>query len=263
MAEKTKKDAEIIRSLMDKTGESISNLTKRSSEMSEAADVLRSESESGKQKVYELSKIIDVLNEKALANEKEAEESAKVAEKSGADVELSSMQMREAILAINEIQNISKEIIKINDAIEDIAFQTNILSLNAAVEAARAGQAGKGFAVVAEEVRALSARSAQAVTETEALVGRALDAIELGGEKLNRAADTLSAVHDNSLDMVSKSKSIFHSAYTQQEIVDSIKVLLDTISDLINSSSDAADKSYDISRMVHKEAEGLKQFIKT
>jgi methyl-accepting chemotaxis protein len=86
--------------------------------------------------------------------------------------------------AMNEID---KEVNSINEAIsviDQIAFQTNILSLNAAVEAATAGEAGKGFAVVAQEVRNLASRSAEAANEIKTLVQNATDKAN-GGKKIS------------------------------------------------------------------------------
>ncbi|MDF6903130.1 methyl-accepting chemotaxis protein, partial [Escherichia coli] len=74
------------------------------------------------------------------------------------------------------MDDIDKQVNSINEAIsviDQIAFQTNILSLNAAVEAATAGEAGKGFAVVAQEVRNLASRSAEAAREIKAIVENA------------------------------------------------------------------------------------------
>jgi methyl-accepting chemotaxis protein len=92
-------------------------------------------------------------------------------------------RLAEAMDAINHSAEKISRIIKV---IEEIAFQTNLLALNAAVEAARAGEHGKGFAVVADEVRSLAQRAAQAAGETSQLieesVGRAAEGTQVAGE---------------------------------------------------------------------------------
>ena len=261
MLDETHRNAETIRGIMDATSEAVEVLTRRSQEMSEAARELRGESETGKNKIEELSDLMDMLKDKAHTSEKEAEESAALAEISSADASKSSVQMDEAIIAIGELLGISNEIGSINDTIENIAFQTNILALNAAVEAARAGAHGKGFAVVAEEVRALSGRSSEAAKGTSVLIERALTSIRESGAKIKLAADTLNAVHSNSQDMKDKSNSIFRSAHEQQEMVANVMTLIDTISKLVYSTSDSADKSLDISRTVLEEADELRKLV--
>jgi Methyl-accepting chemotaxis protein len=103
--------------------------------------------------------------------------------------------------AMGEIKDSSEKISNILHTIEEIAFQTNLLALNAAVEAARAGEAGKGFAVVADEVRNLAQRSAQAVKDTSELISGTVERINNGAaitseieQYFHRIADTASRI---------------------------------------------------------------------
>ncbi|WP_110028085.1 methyl-accepting chemotaxis protein [Mangrovibacter plantisponsor] len=88
--------------------------------------------------------------------------------------------VKHAVTTMDAIREASQRIADITHVIESIAFQTNILALNAAVEAARAGEHGKGFAVVAQEVRALAARSANAVKEIDQLIADTLEKVSEG-----------------------------------------------------------------------------------
>ena len=94
--------------------------------------------------------------------------------------------MRDMSAAMSKINEQADSISNIIKTIEEIAFQTNLLALNAAVEAARAGEAGKGFAVVADEVRNLSGRSAQAAKDTAALITATVESVRNGSDILER-----------------------------------------------------------------------------
>lgn len=102
----------------------------------------------------------------------------------------------------------SSEIHKIIKTIDDIAFQTSILSLNAAVEAAWAGSAGKGFAVVAEEVRNLAARSAKAAQETEELIEQTAEAVRVGTLAADNMAASLQEVVKRSKEVSERTRTI-------------------------------------------------------
>ena len=100
----------------------------------------------------------------------------------------------DAVDAMKQITDASRNIGEIAVLIDEIAFQTNLLALNAAVEAARAGDQGRGFAVVAAEVRNLAQRSATAAKDIKALIGRTVERIDSGAELVSRTGHALSVI---------------------------------------------------------------------
>lgn len=114
-----------------------------------------------------------------------------IAAESKQSADRGSVEMKEMSRAVNEIKQSSSEISNIIKVIDEIAFQTNLLALNAAVEAARAGEAGKGFAVVADEVRNLAQRSAEAAKNTAAMIDLSVKRSINGVEIANRVGKAL------------------------------------------------------------------------
>ncbi len=118
----------------------------------------------------------------------------------------------DAVEAMNEINESSKRISEIIAVIDDISFQINLLSLNAAVEAARAGDQGRGFAVVAGEVRNLAGRSATAAKEIKELINDSVHKVDNGtelvnatGERLKEIVESIAKVSDNVAEIASAS----------------------------------------------------------
>jgi hypothetical protein len=108
--------------------------------------------------------------------------------------EVSAGVVRNAIDAMDEIKQASKEIADIIGVIDEIAFQTNLLALNASVEAARAGEQGRGFAVVAAEVRALAQRSAEAAKQIKELINGSVAKMQVGAELVTNSGKSLFAI---------------------------------------------------------------------
>lgn len=173
-------------------------------------------------------------------------------------IETCSNDMLDLMSAMHTIDEKSKEIIKVIKSIEDIASQTNILSLNAAIEAARAGEMGKGFAVVADQVRTLAGQSAQAARNTAYLIGETVTAVEMGShisELTNQALQEVVASAKNVSDAVT---SIFEAADGQAEAVERISQGLKCISDVVESNSDVVKDSAEVSEKMSEQADMLK-----
>ena len=179
----------------------------------------------------------------------------------GEEVSLCNQQMQKLMDAISKIQTTSDEIGKILKTIEDIAFQTNILALNASVEAARAGSAGKGFAIVAQEVRDLAGRSAEAAQSTATLIEHSTEAVHIGTEIANHTANTLSEVVDNIQSVVDSIDDIATISNEQSEAVWQVSEGIKQISIVVQSNSATAQEGASASEHLSTEAVGLKQLV--
>ena len=152
--------------------------------------------------IEELTVSIDRLSENAQEAERlsadsyqTAEDGAKVIESAGDEMQNISQTVKESSTTISDLGSLSDQISSIIMVIENIAEQTNLLALNAAIEAARAGEQGRGFAVVADEVRSLAARTTESAQEITATIGKmqtgsedAVNKMSLGVEQVEHGA---------------------------------------------------------------------------
>lgn len=163
-------------------------------EISQASDDLSNRTENQAATLEQTAAALDELT----ASVKSAAEGAKSVEsiihEAQSEAEASGKIVSDAIAAMTQIEDSSKHISQIISVIDDIAFQTNLLVLNAGVEAARAGDAGKGFAVVASEVRALAQRSSEAAKEIKTLISGSAKEVGRGVELVGGAGDALTNI---------------------------------------------------------------------
>ncbi|SEG61791.1 methyl-accepting chemotaxis protein [Bryocella elongata] len=141
--------------------------------------------------------ISEVVAEKTQSNAADARDAASEMERVDEQVRRSSTALIEMNRSMADIQEASRKIGAFNKVIDEIAFQTNILALNATVEAARAGDAGVGFAVVADEVRNLAQRSAEAAHNAAPLVADSIAKANAGSLKLDTISRLVESITEN------------------------------------------------------------------
>jgi len=160
----------------------------------------------------------------------------------------------------NAMEEINQKVEAINEAIsviDQIAFQTNILSLNAAVEAATAGEAGKGFAVVAAEVRNLASRSAEAAREIKNLVQDATVKADEGKEISNEMIKGYSLLNENINQTISLISEITTSSKEQQKGVEQINDAINSLDKQTQENALVANMTNDIAKKTSKIAKKI------
>jgi len=163
--------------------------------------------------------------------------------------------------AMERISSTSMEIQNIIGSIEDIASQTNLLSLNASIEAARAGEAGKGFAVVADQIGKLAGDSAKAAVNTRDLIEKSLQEIENGNQITEKTVAALNEILEamNSFADVAKISSTNSSE--QADMLKQIEQGIEQISGVIQSNSASAEETSATSQELSAQSEGLKNLV--
>jgi len=156
--------------------------------------------------------------------------------------EKGSTQMGELIKAMEKINTASDGIKKIVKTIDDIAFQINILALNANVEAARAGKYGRGFAVVAEEVRSLAVRSAEAAKETTQMVENSINSIEEGNHLVGATAEQLKEITEGTQKVADLVSEIASAGKEQTAGIEQVTEGLGQIEEVTQSNTASAEE---------------------
>lgn len=164
--------------------------------------------------------------------------------------------------AMEDISANTQEITKIAKSIEDIAFQTGILAINASVEAARAGSAGKGFAVVVDEVRQLATRSTKAAQEATEMVSGMRAIIQTGVELTATTAGSLAAISSVSDQISTISEQLVNAVQGQESALISMEERIEEISTISDRNLQNASGTKQSSELLAKEAEALQAYVK-
>ena len=222
---------------------SASEVSSTSEQVSNGAQSLSQGATEQASSVEELSASMSEIADSIKVTTKKAEDAKGLSERVGEAVTVSTGKMEEMTRAMAEITEKSTEIEKIIKTIDDIAFQTNILSLNAAIEAARAGEAGKGFAVVADEVGNLAQKSAKAAQNTGLLIEETKDAVERGAKISRETGESLSTVVERAGKINAMIFEITKETERESEGMSQLTVGMEQISAVVQTNSATAEES--------------------
>ncbi len=176
-------------------------------------------------------------------------------------IQKANMSIAELIRSIEEITTASYETFNIIRQIEEIAFQTNLLSLNAAVEAARAGSAGAGFAVVADEVRNLAMRAGQAAKNTGEIIEKTVSKIRNGSHLVSLTKQTFSDVAQNAVEIGNWVTKISEASGEQFERIEQISKSLGEINRITQHNAQDSQHAASASEEMNTQAKQMKIFV--
>lgn len=212
--------------------------------------------------IEELTTSVGQITEQTKSNAQSANEANAISQTAKDDAVTGNKKMQQLQKAMEEINESSASISKIIRAIDDIAFQTNILSLNAAVEAARAGVYGKGFAVVAEEVRNLAECSAKAAKQTTELIESSIGRTLAGTMIANETAKALEHIMAGVEKTADISSEIAAASNEQATGLMQVNKSIEQLSQVVQSNSATAQQAAASSEQLAAQSDQLKEMVR-
>mgnify|MGYP001105802790 FL=1 len=229
----------------------ISNLAEQvSSNSSEVENASKSLADGATEQagvIEELNATIDTVVDMAEDTAKETQNASARVKASANKANEEKEKMNELLTEMEHITEISKEIGNIITDIEDIASQTNLLSLNASIEAARAGEAGKGFAVVADQIGKLAADSAKSAVNTRDLIDKTLVEIEKGNTITRTTADAFNQIIADMESFAEIAQNTMEKANSQAESLQQIGQGIEQLSGVVQGNAASSEENTAIS----------------
>ena len=229
----------------------ISNLAEQvSSNSSEVENASKSLADGATEQagvIEELNATIDTVVDMAEDTAKETQNASARVKASANKANEEKEKMNELLTEMEHITEISKEIGNIITDIEDIASQTNLLSLNASIEAARAGEVGKGFAVVADQIGKLAADSAKSAVNTRDLIDKTLVEIEKGNTITRTTADAFNQIITDMESFAELAENTMEKANSQAESLEQIGQGIEQLSGVVQGNAASSEENTAIS----------------
>jgi len=209
----------------------------------------------------EISSSINEIASQSRQNAENADQANSLAKQATVNAENGNKQMQELVASMQKINVSSDAIKKVVKVIDDIAFQINLLALNANVEAARAGKYGKGFAVVADEVRNLAVKSATSVKETTSMVEESIRNIDVGNAAAAITAKQLEEIVSGASRVADLVEEIAAASKEQAQSINQINTGLEQVDSVTQSNTANAEESASAAEELSSQAQQLKAMV--
>ena len=246
---------------MKQINESSEMVAEGSLQLAESAQSLAEGSMEQSSAVEELTATVEDVSNMAETNAKEAEVAYRKVAEAEKEADKSQQSLYDLTEAMEVINETSMKIQNIITAIEDIASQTNLLSLNASIEAARAGEAGRGFAVVADQIGKLAADSARSAVDTKGLLVESMEQVRNGSAITEKTVEAIKSVLDSMREFEEISKHTSDTSRKQADMLGQIQQGIEQISMIVQSNSAAAEETSATSEELSAQADHLKQEV--
>lgn len=230
-------------------------------QLAESAQALAEGATNQAAAVEELTATIQNVTETIVHSSERTEQSTQDAERFRAEAEKSNADIQHLKEAMERINSVSKEIVNIITAIEDISSQTNLLSLNASIEAARAGEAGRGFSVVANQIGKLATDSATSATNTKRLIEKSILEIEQGNEIMARTTSSIETIIHGINSLAESTSEINTMTISQADAMKQLELGIEQIAEVIQNNSAASEETSATSEELSAQSSTLEQLV--
>ncbi len=211
--------------------------------------------------VSDLMILLSNLTDSIEYNEKEAEEAVKISNLASSTLIVGAQKMKELRAAMREINQCSEQIIAVISAISDIGDEIDLLSLNASIESARAGDAGKGFAVVAEQVKKLAEASQNAVGQTSELIKRTVESVELGTRISREAASNMEEVQMGAEETTGRMQAIVEKLKLEVESISHINEGINNVAGIVDNNSATSEETAAVSEQQKAQVDSMVDLV--
>lgn len=261
MEESLRKIIEEMREIIGTVKVAADEVDSGSAQLADAAEDLANACTTQASQVSGIVELVKELEKSIEYNEQEAEEAVKISNLAGSTLVQSSMKMEELKAAIEEINECSRQVTEVLASIEDIAEQINLLSLNASIESARAGEAGRGFAVVAEQVKKLAEESQVAVGHTAELINKTVESVNKGTAIADEAAESMVEVTMGAKESTDRVSGIVEKLKGEVQSIMQLNDSINSVASIVDNNSATSQETAAISEEQKAQVESMVQIM--